>query len=105
MEKLILKETGYGFSLEKCVVTGEKENLVFLSPKSASAVSKEAGEKYKKLLFDLPKFFLTENIDFIEKNDIQNAEKINRHFLEKTLTTVFKLPFPQERIRLEKFFY
>ena len=46
-ELFLLSELGYGLDLEKCVVSGKKENLKYISPKSGKAVSKTEGEKYK----------------------------------------------------------
>lgn len=54
MEGLILQESGYGLDLRNCASTGSTENLSYVSPKSARAVSYEAGEPYKNMLLKLP---------------------------------------------------
>ncbi|MBF8247147.1 MAG: DNA repair protein RecO [Rickettsia sp.] len=50
----LLEAAGYGIDTTKCVVTGKKENLKFLSPKSGKAVCREIGQEYSKKLFLLP---------------------------------------------------
>lgn len=57
-ELLLLEESGFQLELTRCVATGETENLIYVSPKSGSAVSAEAGEPYKDKLLRLPEFLL-----------------------------------------------
>lgn len=52
----LLAELGFGLSLDRCAATGARENLVYVSPKSASAVSAEAGDPYKDRMLPLPAF-------------------------------------------------
>ena len=54
LESEMLSEAGYGLDLSVCAVTGEKEELIYVSPKSGRAVSAKAGEKYKDKLLQLP---------------------------------------------------
>lgn len=55
-ELMILRELGFGLDLEECAATGKREELVFVSPKSGRAVSREAGEPYAPKLLPLPDF-------------------------------------------------
>lgn len=59
MEAKILEESGYGFDLRSCAATGVIENLAYVSPKSARAVSYEAGKPYKDKLLKLPSCAIT----------------------------------------------
>lgn len=54
---------GYGLEMEKCVVTANTniDDLIYLSPKSWRAVSREAGALYSHVLYRLPRFFITGN--------------------------------------------
>ncbi len=52
----LLAELGFGLSLDRCAATGAREDLVYVSPKSAHAVCAEAGEPYKDKLLPLPGF-------------------------------------------------
>lgn len=80
-EKIFLSEIGMGLDLSKCAVTGKKDNLFYLSPRTGRAVIKEVGEKYKDKLFILPEFLLK---DFVlpSNDDILSALNITGHFLE-----------------------
>ncbi|MFO1241890.1 MAG: DNA repair protein RecO [Rickettsiales bacterium] len=57
-EKDLLSECGFGLDLSECASTGERDNLVYVSPKSGRAVSAGAGEPYKDRLFALPAFLI-----------------------------------------------
>lgn len=56
MELLILKELGYQLVLNECAVTGNMEELIYVSPKTGRAVCKEIGEPYKDKVLKLPEF-------------------------------------------------
>jgi DNA repair protein RecO (recombination protein O) len=55
-ELLLLTELGFGLDLSACAVTGARENLAFVSPKSGAAVSRDAGQPYAAKLLALPAF-------------------------------------------------
>ena len=52
----LLSAIGFGLTLDRCAATGVREDLVFVSPKSAHAVSRAAGEPYRDRLLPLPAF-------------------------------------------------
>ncbi|MEO0620485.1 MAG: DNA repair protein RecO [Pseudomonadota bacterium] len=54
----LLEELGFGLDLTKCAATGAKDDLTFVSPKSATAVSADAGAAYADRLLRLPRFLL-----------------------------------------------
>jgi DNA repair protein RecO (recombination protein O) len=58
LELAILAETGFGLDLSKCAATGAVEDLLYVSPKSGRAVSRQAGEPYQDKLLKLPAFLL-----------------------------------------------
>lgn len=91
LELSILENLGYGVDFSSCVVSNSSVNLAYVSPKSAQAVSIEAGEKYAHKLLRLP--------DFLKNNDQKRAEEIDNHnlldglslsgyFLHKNLATI-----------------
>ena len=49
-------ELGFGLDLERCAVTGGTDELVWVSPKSGRAVSREAGAPWADRLLPLPAF-------------------------------------------------
>ena len=55
-ELAMLAELGFGLDLETCAATGETTDLVYVSPKSGSAVSRSAGEPWGDRLLRLPPF-------------------------------------------------
>lgn len=55
-EAQILAQMGFGLDLDRCAATGATHDLIYVSPKSGRAVSKEAGEPYKMRLLRLPAF-------------------------------------------------
>lgn len=52
----LLGELGFGLDLAACAVTGVQSGLVYVSPKSGRAVSREAGEPWRERLLPLPAF-------------------------------------------------
>lgn len=52
----ILEELGFGLDLAECAATGARDELVYVSPKSGRAVSREAGEPWHDKLLALPSF-------------------------------------------------
>lgn len=55
-ELQLLSELGFGLDLEQCVSTGARSDLIYVSPKSGRAVSREAGEPYADRMLRLPAF-------------------------------------------------
>ena len=97
-ELFLLSEMGYGLDLKRCVVSGEKENLIYISPKSGKAVSKNEGEKYKNKLFNLPKFLIDKNVK-PTKDSLKQGISLTGFFLDKFLKKHNKkLPFYRKNI-------
>lgn len=55
-ELLLLTELGFGLDLSRCVATGVKDDLAFVSPRSAAAVSRKGAAGYEAVLLPLPSF-------------------------------------------------
>src|ERR1700719_570192 len=55
-ELAMLAELGFGLDLETCAATGETTELIYVSPKSGGAVSRQAGEAWRERLLRLPPF-------------------------------------------------
>jgi len=55
-ELQLLSELGFGLDLEECVATGATAELIYVSPKSGRAVSREAGAPYADRMLRLPAF-------------------------------------------------
>jgi len=57
-ELLLLDELGFGLDLEQCAATGRRDELVYVSPKTGRAVSREAGAPWSDRLLPLPAFLM-----------------------------------------------
>ena len=55
-ELLVLDELGFGLDLSRCAATGARDELVYVSPKSGRAVSREAGAPWHDKMLALPAF-------------------------------------------------
>jgi DNA repair protein RecO (recombination protein O) len=55
-ELQLLAELGFGLDLASCAASGNEADLVYVSPKSGRAVSRQAGEPWKDRLLALPAF-------------------------------------------------
>ena len=55
-ELAMLGELGFGLDLDNCAATGETADLVYVSPRSGGAVSRDAGEPWRDRLLRLPPF-------------------------------------------------
>jgi DNA repair protein RecO (recombination protein O) len=55
-ELQLLAELGFGLDLSCCAASGSTDDLIYVSPKSGRAVSRQAGEPWKDRLLPLPAF-------------------------------------------------
>ena len=55
-ELMMLTELGFGLELTACVASGATTDLIYVSPKSGGAVSREAGLPWQDRLLPLPAF-------------------------------------------------
>jgi DNA repair protein RecO (recombination protein O) len=55
-EIALLQELGFGLDLQTCAMTGAREGLAFVSPKTGRAVTQEAGQPWADKLLALPPF-------------------------------------------------
>jgi DNA repair protein RecO (recombination protein O) len=82
-ELLLLDELGVGLDLESCAATGSTAELVFVSPKSGRAVSREAGEPYRDRLFALPGFLAGTEGAAADRKGLEEAFRLTGAFLER----------------------
>jgi len=54
----LLQELGFGLDLSKCAATGSTDDLIYVSPRTGRAVSRDAGAAYADRLLKLPPFLL-----------------------------------------------
>ena len=83
-ELLLLAELGFALNLSACAATGSSEDLVWVSPKSAQAVSRAAGQPYADRLLPLPAFLRTGAHD-APWDAVVAGMKLSGYFLEREL--------------------
>jgi len=97
-EVILLSELGYGLDLSSCAVTGNNNDLHYVSPKTGRAVSTEVAGKWKNKLLNLPSFLVSVDNKTINKKDILDGIKLTSFFLKKYLFTLnLNLPISRDR--------
>ena len=81
-ELVLLDELGFGLDLSQCAVTGVKNNLSYISPKSGSAVSVKGAGEWSKRLLPLPNCLL--GLD-VGHSDLIQGLMVTGYFLENKL--------------------
>jgi DNA repair protein RecO (recombination protein O) len=95
----LLAELGFGLTLDRCASTGARENLIYVSPRSACAVSAEAGAPYKDKLLPLPAFLRGASSEATLEQAI-DALTTTGHFLETRILHVSDKQLPEARRRV-----
>ena len=98
-ELLLLQELGFGLDLGECAATGTDTDLIYVSPRSGRAVSREAGLPYDSRLLKLPAFLCDEGAS-ASASDLIAGFALTGHFLERDALAPNGLLMPQARERL-----
>ena len=98
-ELALLEELGFGLDLSKCAVTGSREDLAFVSPRSGRAVSRTAAGDWAARLLPLPPSLLGQGP--ASRQDLAQGLALTGHFLNRGLQSVlFDKPLPEACARL-----
>ncbi len=99
----LLEALGYRLSLSDCAVSGVRKDLVFVSPRSGHAVTREAGAEWANRLLRLPPFLRPENSEeSITLEHLQQGFALTGHFLRTWLCpAIGQSSLPAARERLE----
>jgi DNA repair protein RecO (recombination protein O) len=85
-ELAMLAELGFGLDLETCAATGGNSDLIYVSPKSGSAVSRQAGEPWRDRLLRLPSFLRTSaGANGWSDQDLQDGFQLTGMFLLRSV--------------------
>ena len=84
-ELLLLAELGFGLDLSECVVTGDRDELIAVSPKSGRAVSAGESEPFLGKLLPLPAFILSGGPASL--GDVLDGLTLSGHFLRRDVVT------------------
>jgi DNA repair protein RecO (recombination protein O) len=97
-ELLLLAELGFGLDLDSCAVSGSKDNLVAVSPRSGRAVSAAEAEPYAGKLLPLPRFVRAGGQ--ANWQEIAQGLDLTGHFLMRDLLTQKSAVLGEARGRL-----
>ncbi|KXV46600.1 DNA recombination protein RecO [Gluconobacter albidus] len=98
-ESQLLTGLGYGLDLSDCAVTGSADDLVYVSPRSGHAVSRNAAGEWRDRLLPLPALMMDEADDGTPE-DWKNGLALTGHFLSRWVFGVRHQPLPAARERL-----
>jgi DNA repair protein RecO (recombination protein O) len=93
----LLEELGFGLDLTRCAATGATDDLLWVSPRTGRAVSREAGAPFAEKLFDLPPFLMGAQSGLVA-GDVEKGLRITGHFLEKCVFDPLNKPLPPPRL-------
>ena len=96
-ELAILSESGFGLDTDTCAATGRRDDLVYVSPRSARAVCREAGEPYKDRLLPLPAFLRDDVGHPVTLADVHAGFALTGYFLARNVFGPRGLPLPSAR--------
>lgn len=97
----LLEALGFGLDLSCCASTGAVDDLVYVSPRTGRAVSRAAGEPYKKRLLALPQFLLgTQNANR-NAAEVADGLRLTRHFLLERVLRPHGKEMPIARLQLD----
>ncbi len=103
-EMALLDELGVGLDLASCAATARTDDLIYVSPKSGRAVSREAGSPYSERLLALPPFLQairpTGANARVLPEDIAAGLRLTGYFLETRVLAPREMTLPEARGRL-----
>lgn len=97
----MLNELGVGLDLSACAATGVTRDLVWVSPKSGRAVSRDAGNPYAAKLLPLPAFLRrmegANEAVTATPQELADAFRLTGFFLDRHVYGPRGLPWPASR--------
>lgn len=98
-EMALLEETGFGLDLSRCALTGSREDLAFVSPKTGRAVARTAAGDWAPRLLPLPPGLLGQGP--LAAGELAQGLAITGHFLGRELAALHPgATLPEARARL-----
>ena len=94
----LLGELGFGLDLATCAVTGAKDGLAFVSPRTGRAVSAEAAGLWRQRLMPLPAFLISDAA--ADEAALCDALRLTGHFLSRDAFGTRHKPLPAARLML-----
>lgn len=97
-ELQLLGTLGFGLDLSSCAATGTSDQLIYVSPRSARAVSRSAGAPYPNKLLALPAFLVGQGD--ANRRDILDGLALTGYFLQRHVYQPHGRQMPDARARL-----
>ena len=98
----LLDALGFGLTLDRCAATDrtleDGADLVFVSPRSGTAVSQQAGMPYKDKMLPLPPFLI--GMGEPVRGDVAAALRMTGHFIDERLLAPAGKALPEARRKL-----
>ncbi len=100
-EVALLATLGFGLDLTRCGATGVTEDLVYVSPRTGRAVSREAGGAWADQLLPLPAFLIGRGA--VSIGAVREALRMTGYFLEhRACPALDRKALPEARARLTR---
>ncbi|MGA9138018.1 MAG: DNA repair protein RecO, partial [Methylovirgula sp.] len=97
-ELAVLAEFGFGLDLSRCAATGATEDLVYVSPKTGRAVSRQAGAPYADRLLRLPDFLRCTAVAATPpSSELRDGFELTGYFLAREVFAPRGLALPDAR--------
>lgn len=102
-EIILLEAVGMGLNLKQCILTGTKDDLYYISPKSGCAVNKNAGMTWSEKLLKINHLMLSNKNDWTNwEKDLSSSMEVTEHFINKYITSVdakMRLPYARQLMK------
>jgi DNA repair protein RecO (recombination protein O) len=101
-ERLLLEETGFGLDLSRCAISGAREGLALVSPRTGRAVTRAAAGAFAARLLPLPPLLADPRAESAEpRAEMGLGLETTGHFLARILAPALgDRPLPEARARL-----
>jgi len=93
----LLEDLGFGLDLSRCAATGVMDDLIYVSPRTGRAVSRDAGAPYADKMLTLPPFMLGAQAG-LREGDVGAGLDLTGHFLEQFVFHPQNRPIPPARV-------
>ena len=97
LELRLLADLGFGLDVDRCALTGAREDLAFVSPRTGRAVRADAAGEWKDRLLPLPPFLTGQGSDAPGEADVLAALELTGHFLHQRVYAPRGLAMPEAR--------
>lgn len=100
-EMNLLDLLGFGLNLRSCAVSGLKDDLIYVSPRSGRAVHRDHAGDYTDRLLNLPSFLQSEQAAAsVSDSALLDGLTLTGHFVARRVFSLIHKDLPYARLRL-----